>query len=79
MQVDQAQYGHLVAFSKELKLYNAVDSTTGLVLMVSFSKHRMEAGYGLIYPPSLSAPVTFARILKVKMTNLNGLNPCIPN
>ncbi|KAJ5864569.1 uncharacterized protein N7529_006485 [Penicillium soppii] len=32
MQIDQAQYGPLVAFLKELKLYNAVDSTTGLVL-----------------------------------------------
>ena len=32
MQIDPAQYGPLVAFLRELKLYNAVDSTTGLVL-----------------------------------------------
>ncbi|CAG8101177.1 unnamed protein product [Penicillium salamii] len=32
MRIDQAQYGPLVAFLKELKMYNAVDSTTGLVL-----------------------------------------------
>jgi hypothetical protein len=32
MRIDPAQYGPLVAFLKELKMYNAVDSTTGLVL-----------------------------------------------
>ncbi|KAJ5336809.1 hypothetical protein MYU51_005971 [Penicillium brevicompactum] len=32
MRIYQAQYGPLVAFLKELKMYNAVDSTTGLVL-----------------------------------------------
>lgn len=32
MQIDPAQYDPLIAFLKELKMYNAVDSTTGLVL-----------------------------------------------
>jgi hypothetical protein len=32
MQIDPSQYGPLLAFLKEMKMYNAVDSTTGLVL-----------------------------------------------